>query len=160
MLLFRFSVNNLSDSSIEILAEELCKHKVVEVLGWVYMTRSQRSICTPLLLFREIYWHIHKSSRLLFWLKIYIKYAILKFPAGQKKCINLKSYNCSIVLFHCLAWSFSFSLLQCLSFFNIWELNEDLLLQLSFVLKHLTEDGIHEPCSKFRNHSWGFTMII
>lgn len=29
----RLCVNHLSDSSIEVLAEELCKHKVVEVLG-------------------------------------------------------------------------------------------------------------------------------
>ncbi|XP_068179613.1 nucleotide-binding oligomerization domain-containing protein 1 isoform X2 [Antennarius striatus] len=29
----RLSVNYLSDSSIEVLAEELCKHKVVEILG-------------------------------------------------------------------------------------------------------------------------------
>ncbi|KAM7420119.1 hypothetical protein PAMA_014703 [Pampus argenteus] len=33
MTVVRFCVNHLSDSSIEILAEELCKHKVVEVLG-------------------------------------------------------------------------------------------------------------------------------
>nr|XP_046255717.1 nucleotide-binding oligomerization domain-containing protein 1 [Scatophagus argus] len=33
MTIVRLSVNNLSDSSIEILAEELCKHKVVEILG-------------------------------------------------------------------------------------------------------------------------------
>ncbi|XP_059196250.1 nucleotide-binding oligomerization domain-containing protein 1 [Centropristis striata] len=33
MTVVRLSVNHLSDSSIEVLAEELCKHKVVEVLG-------------------------------------------------------------------------------------------------------------------------------
>ncbi|KAM9353884.1 nucleotide-binding oligomerization domain-containing protein 1 [Symphorus nematophorus] len=33
MTAVRLSVNQLSDSSIEVLAEELCKHKVVEVLG-------------------------------------------------------------------------------------------------------------------------------
>ncbi|KAJ0065916.1 hypothetical protein NL108_000164 [Boleophthalmus pectinirostris] len=33
MTIVRFCVNNLSDSSIEVLAEELCKHKLVEVLG-------------------------------------------------------------------------------------------------------------------------------
>ncbi|KAM7382383.1 hypothetical protein PAMP_002113 [Pampus punctatissimus] len=33
MTVVRFCVNHLSDSSIEILAEELCKHKVVEILG-------------------------------------------------------------------------------------------------------------------------------
>uniref|UniRef100_A0A3Q3L2Y7 Nucleotide-binding oligomerization domain containing 1 n=1 Tax=Mastacembelus armatus TaxID=205130 RepID=A0A3Q3L2Y7_9TELE len=33
MTVVRLCVNHLSDSSIEILAEELCKHKVVEVLG-------------------------------------------------------------------------------------------------------------------------------
>ncbi|XP_072316948.1 nucleotide-binding oligomerization domain-containing protein 1 [Eucyclogobius newberryi] len=33
MTIVRFCVNNLSDSSIEVLAEELCKYKVVEVLG-------------------------------------------------------------------------------------------------------------------------------
>ncbi|CAN9514217.1 unnamed protein product [Ophioblennius macclurei] len=33
MTVVRLSVNHLSDSSIEILAEELCKYKVVEVLG-------------------------------------------------------------------------------------------------------------------------------
>ncbi|KAM9310623.1 nucleotide-binding oligomerization domain-containing protein 1 isoform 2-T3 [Pholidichthys leucotaenia] len=33
MTVVRFCVNLLSDSSIEILADELCKHKVVEVLG-------------------------------------------------------------------------------------------------------------------------------
>ncbi|XP_054478065.1 nucleotide-binding oligomerization domain-containing protein 1 [Anoplopoma fimbria] len=33
MTIVRFCVNHLSDSSIEVLAEELCKHKVVEVLG-------------------------------------------------------------------------------------------------------------------------------
>lgn len=31
--LCRLSVNNLFDSSIEVLAEELCKYKLVEVLG-------------------------------------------------------------------------------------------------------------------------------
>lgn len=29
----RLCVNNLTDSSMEVLAEELCKHKVVEILG-------------------------------------------------------------------------------------------------------------------------------
>ncbi|XP_074509071.1 nucleotide-binding oligomerization domain-containing protein 1 isoform X2 [Sebastes fasciatus] len=33
MTIVRLSVNHLSDSSIEVLAEELCKHKVVEFLG-------------------------------------------------------------------------------------------------------------------------------
>ncbi|XP_034465777.1 nucleotide-binding oligomerization domain-containing protein 1 isoform X2 [Hippoglossus hippoglossus] len=33
MTVVRLCVNHLSDSSIEVLAEELCKHKVVEVLG-------------------------------------------------------------------------------------------------------------------------------
>ncbi|XP_029359582.1 nucleotide-binding oligomerization domain-containing protein 1 isoform X2 [Echeneis naucrates] len=33
MTVVRFCVNQLSDSSIEVLAEELCKHKIVEVLG-------------------------------------------------------------------------------------------------------------------------------
>lgn len=33
MTVVRLCVNNLTDSSIEVLAEELCKHKVVEVLG-------------------------------------------------------------------------------------------------------------------------------
>nr|XP_019946646.1 PREDICTED: nucleotide-binding oligomerization domain-containing protein 1 [Paralichthys olivaceus] len=33
MTVVRLCVNQLSDSSIEVLAEELCKHKVVEVLG-------------------------------------------------------------------------------------------------------------------------------
>ncbi|CAL9705222.1 unnamed protein product [Knipowitschia caucasica] len=33
MTIVRFCVNNLSDSSMEVLAEELCKSKVVEVLG-------------------------------------------------------------------------------------------------------------------------------
>ncbi|XP_040899312.1 nucleotide-binding oligomerization domain-containing protein 1 [Toxotes jaculatrix] len=33
MTVVRLCVNHLSDSSIEILAEELCKHKIVEVLG-------------------------------------------------------------------------------------------------------------------------------
>lgn len=33
VFIFRLCVNNLSDSSIEVLAEELCKHKVVVVLG-------------------------------------------------------------------------------------------------------------------------------
>ncbi|XP_029308108.1 nucleotide-binding oligomerization domain-containing protein 1 isoform X2 [Cottoperca gobio] len=33
MTVVRLSVNHLSDSSIEVLAEELCKHKVVEILG-------------------------------------------------------------------------------------------------------------------------------
>ncbi|XP_070822368.1 nucleotide-binding oligomerization domain-containing protein 1 isoform X1 [Chaetodon trifascialis] len=33
MTVVRLSVNRLSDSSIEVLAEELCKHKVVEILG-------------------------------------------------------------------------------------------------------------------------------
>ncbi|XP_024123370.1 nucleotide-binding oligomerization domain-containing protein 1 isoform X1 [Oryzias melastigma] len=33
MTVVRLCVNRLSDSSIEILAEELCKHKVVEILG-------------------------------------------------------------------------------------------------------------------------------
>ncbi|XP_053182751.1 nucleotide-binding oligomerization domain-containing protein 1 [Scomber japonicus] len=33
MTIVRFCVNQLTDSSIEVLAEELCKHKVVEVLG-------------------------------------------------------------------------------------------------------------------------------
>ncbi|KAF3840322.1 hypothetical protein F7725_019039, partial [Dissostichus mawsoni] len=33
MTVVRLSVNQLSDSSIEVLAEELCKHKVVKILG-------------------------------------------------------------------------------------------------------------------------------
>ncbi|XP_062255472.1 nucleotide-binding oligomerization domain-containing protein 1 isoform X1 [Platichthys flesus] len=33
MTIVRLCVNHLSDSSMEVLAEELCKHKVVEVLG-------------------------------------------------------------------------------------------------------------------------------
>ncbi|XP_070767647.1 nucleotide-binding oligomerization domain-containing protein 1 [Enoplosus armatus] len=33
MTIVRLCVNHLSDSSVEVLAEELCKHKVVEVLG-------------------------------------------------------------------------------------------------------------------------------
>ncbi|XP_055359163.1 nucleotide-binding oligomerization domain-containing protein 1 isoform X2 [Betta splendens] len=33
MTVVRLCVNHLSDSSVEVLAEELCKHKVVEVLG-------------------------------------------------------------------------------------------------------------------------------
>lgn len=33
MTIVRFCVNSLTDSSIEVLAEELCKYKVVEVLG-------------------------------------------------------------------------------------------------------------------------------
>ncbi|XP_049903663.1 nucleotide-binding oligomerization domain-containing protein 1 isoform X1 [Epinephelus moara] len=33
MTVVRLSVNRLSDSSIEVLAEELCKHKIVEILG-------------------------------------------------------------------------------------------------------------------------------
>ncbi|XP_034554051.1 nucleotide-binding oligomerization domain-containing protein 1 [Notolabrus celidotus] len=33
MTVIRFSVNHLTDSSMEVLAEELCKHKVVKVLG-------------------------------------------------------------------------------------------------------------------------------
>uniref|UniRef100_A0A4W6ESP6 Nucleotide binding oligomerization domain containing 1 n=1 Tax=Lates calcarifer TaxID=8187 RepID=A0A4W6ESP6_LATCA len=33
MTVVRLCVNHLSDSSIEVLAEELCKHRVVEVLG-------------------------------------------------------------------------------------------------------------------------------
>uniref|UniRef100_A0A8C7XE10 Nucleotide-binding oligomerization domain containing 1 n=1 Tax=Oryzias sinensis TaxID=183150 RepID=A0A8C7XE10_9TELE len=33
MTVVRLSVNSLSDSSIEILAEELCKHKIVQILG-------------------------------------------------------------------------------------------------------------------------------
>ncbi|KAM4633279.1 nucleotide-binding oligomerization domain-containing protein 1 isoform 1-T3 [Polymixia lowei] len=33
MTVVRLCVNQISDSSIEVLAEELCKHKVVEVLG-------------------------------------------------------------------------------------------------------------------------------
>ncbi|XP_037533260.1 nucleotide-binding oligomerization domain-containing protein 1 [Nematolebias whitei] len=33
MTIVRLCVNNLSDSSMEVLAEELCKHKIVKVLG-------------------------------------------------------------------------------------------------------------------------------
>lgn len=33
MTVVRLCVNNLTDSSMEVLAEELCKHKVVEILG-------------------------------------------------------------------------------------------------------------------------------
>lgn len=33
MTVVRLSVNHLSDSSMEVLAEELCQHKVVEILG-------------------------------------------------------------------------------------------------------------------------------
>ncbi|KAM9852247.1 nucleotide-binding oligomerization domain-containing protein 1 [Aulostomus maculatus] len=33
MTIVRFCVNHLSDSSIEVLAEELCRYKIVEVLG-------------------------------------------------------------------------------------------------------------------------------
>ncbi|KAM4580917.1 nucleotide-binding oligomerization domain-containing protein 1 isoform 1-T2 [Odontesthes bonariensis] len=33
MTVVRLCVNNLTDSSIEVLAEELCRHKIVEVLG-------------------------------------------------------------------------------------------------------------------------------
>lgn len=33
LLLIRLSVNNLYDSSVEILAEEMCKYKIVEILG-------------------------------------------------------------------------------------------------------------------------------
>uniref|UniRef100_A0A1A7WS91 Nucleotide-binding oligomerization domain containing 1 n=1 Tax=Iconisemion striatum TaxID=60296 RepID=A0A1A7WS91_9TELE len=33
MTIVRLCVNNLSDSSVEVLAEELCKHKIIKVLG-------------------------------------------------------------------------------------------------------------------------------
>lgn len=33
LLLIRLSVNNLYDGSVEILAEEMCKYKIVEILG-------------------------------------------------------------------------------------------------------------------------------
>lgn len=33
LLLTRLSVNNLYDGSVEVLAEELCKYKIIEILG-------------------------------------------------------------------------------------------------------------------------------